>query len=193
MAEYTVLSAVHKKAVDGRNGPMQVINLRLSDGTNEHDAEWFTKASTDVPLPNARLEGTLEPTDYGLKFKKAFSGGGGGGFGGRPRDPKDTAAIVRQHSQHMAVLLLGAKASAGLLDATELTPAKIKMLADFFDDDVAAGVERKHPSQQMAKGLPVRNEPQRTGAPEPTTPTADYAQPPGEHPDAGDVPWEQSA
>ena len=183
MPEYTVLGAEHKKAVDGRNGPMQVINLRLSDGSNEHVAEWFTKAATEVPSPNTRLEGTLEAGQYGLKFKKAYNGAGGGG---RPRDPKDTAAIVRQHSQHMAVLLLQAKAQAGILAAEELTPAKLKQLTDFFDDDVAAGVERKHPTPGMVRGLPVRNEPVRTGAPD--VPVEPYHV--EQHPDAGDVPWE---
>jgi hypothetical protein len=63
------------------------------------------------PEVNTRIEGTLEPSDYGMKFKKAFSGSGGGGF--RPRDPKESAAIQRQHSQGCAVALLHVKAIAG--------------------------------------------------------------------------------
>ena len=186
MAEYTVVPAEHKKAVDGRNGPMQVIALRLSDGTTEHAAEWFTKADTAVPSPNTRIEGTLEPSQYGLKFKKDRPAFGGTA---RARDPKDTASIVRQHSQHMTLLLLQAKAQSGKLTDEDLTPAKIKQVTDFFDDDVAHGVERKHPSQKTVHGLPVRNEPVSTGAPEPTTPIADY---PEEHPDVP-VPWEQAS
>jgi hypothetical protein len=49
MPEYTVLAAEQKKTLDGRNGPMQVISLRLTDGTTEHNAEWFTKASSTDP------------------------------------------------------------------------------------------------------------------------------------------------
>jgi hypothetical protein len=186
MAEYTVVAAEHKKAVDGRNGPMQVIALRLSDGTTEHAAEWFTKADTAVPSPNTRIEGTLEPSQYGLKFKKDRPAFGGTA---RTRDPKESAAIQRQHSQGCAVALLHVKAIAGKLADDDLTPAKIKALADWFDDDIAGGVERKHPSQKTVHGLPVHNEPVPTGAPEPTTPSTDY---PEEHPDTP-VPWEQSA
>jgi hypothetical protein len=72
------------------------------------------------------------------------------------------------------------------LDADDLKPSKIKALTDWFDDDIAAGVERKHPSQKMSRGLPVHNEPQRTGTPEPTTPSPEYPQPVP----AGDVPFE---
>ena len=180
MPEFTVLEAEHKKAVDGKHGPMQVIALRLNDGDRDHDAEWFTKATTDVPQSGTRLEGTLEAGQYGLRFKKAYNAPGGGG-----RSPKDTASIVRQHSQHMSLLLLQAKAQAGLLTAEELTPAKIKSLTDFFDDDVAAGVERKHPTPGMVRGLPVRNEPVRTGAPD--IPIEPYHV----EQDAGDVPWGQ--
>jgi hypothetical protein len=121
MPEFTVAAASQKKTLDGKNGPMQVIALSLTDGGATHQAEWFTKASTPLPAEGSRIEGTLEPSDYGLKFKKAFNGGAGGGGGFRPRDPKDTASIIRQHSQHMAVTLLVAKATAGKLTEDDLT------------------------------------------------------------------------
>jgi hypothetical protein len=190
--EYTIVEAVHKKDMPPKEGfkPSQIIALKLSDGTTTHEAEWITSKDTDPSsLAGTRKGFTLEPSQYGMKAKAdrpAF--GGGGGF--KPRDPKETAAIQRQHSQHMAVLLLQAKAQAGVLTVEEVSSGKLKQLADWFDDDIAAGVERKHPSQKMVNGLPVHNEPVRTGAPEPTTPTADY---PEQHPDAGDVPWEKSA
>jgi hypothetical protein len=178
--EFTVLAAEQKKTLDGRNGPMQVISLRLTDGTTEHNAEWFTKAATPLPSPNSRIEGTLEPSDYGMKFKKAFNGAAGGPRG---RSPEETASIVRQHSQTAVGNLLIAKATAGLLIADDLTPANLKRLHDWYDDDVSAGVERKHPSQRMVHGLPVRNEPERTGAPDvPVEPYSPPAQPDGSEP-----------
>lgn len=189
MPEFTVTAAEHKRDLPAKDGyrPSQVISLTLNDGTTEHHAEWITATTTDdASLVGTRVSGTLEPSQYGLRFKKDRPAGGGG-FGGRPRDPKESAAIQRQHSQGCAVALLHVKAIAGKLADDDLTPAKIKQLADWFDDDIAGGVERKHPSQQMVRGLPVRNEPVRTGTPEAVTPTATY---PEQHPDAGDVPWE---
>jgi hypothetical protein len=178
LAEFTIVAAEHKKDMPPKEGmrPSQVVALSLQDisGAQSHSAEWITSKDTDVAaLVGTRTSGTLEPTPYGMRFKKdrpAF--GGGGGF--RPRDPKESAAIQRQHSQGVAVALLHVKAIAGKLTEEDLTPAKIRALTDHFDDDIAAGVERKHPSQKTINGLPVHNEPVRTGAPEPTTPTADY-------------------
>jgi hypothetical protein len=167
MPEYTIVAAEHKKDMPAKEGfkPSQIISLVLSDGPNRHEAEWITSKDTDPSsLVGQRKGFTLESTQYGIRAKADRPAFGGGGM--RPRDPKETSAIVRQHSQHMAVLLLQAKATAGVLGEHDLTPAKIKQLTDFFDDDVAAGVERKHPSPGMVKGLPVRNEPERTGAPD---------------------------
>jgi hypothetical protein len=174
--EYTIVEAVHKKDMPPKEGfkPSQIIALKLSDGTTTHEAEWITSQDTNPDsLKGSRRGFTLEPTQYGMRAKAdrpAF--GGGGGF--RPRDPKESAAIQRQHSQGCAVALLHVKAMFGSLSEDDLTPAKIRELADWFDDDIAAGVERKHPSQKMVNGLPVHNEPVRTGAPDTVTPTADY-------------------
>jgi hypothetical protein len=184
--EFTIEAAAHKKDMPPKEGfkPSQIIALGLGDGTNSHEAEWITSKDTDpASLVGTRISGTLESTQYGLRFKKDRPA-----FGGAPRqrDPKDTASIVRQHSQHMTLLLLNAKATAGKLTDEDLTPGKLKTLTDFFDDDVAAGVERKHPTPGMVRGLPVRNEPERTGTPEPTTPSAEYPQ----SVPVGDVPFE---
>jgi hypothetical protein len=177
--EFTIEAAAHKKHMPAKEGfkPSQIIALRLTDGTTSHEAEWITATTTDADaLVGTRISGTLEPSQYGMRFKEdrpAFAGGGGM----RPRDPKDTASIVRQHSEHMAVLLLQVKATAGVLTDDDLKPAKIRSLTDWFDDDVAYGVERKHPSQRTVNGLPVHNEPTRTGAPDTVTPAADYPAP----------------
>jgi hypothetical protein len=164
MPEFTIVAAAHKRDLPPKEGmrPSQVIALTLDDGTTRHDAEWITATTTDdAALVGTRISGTLEPSQYGLRFKKERPAFGGGARG---RSPEDTASIVRQHSEHMAILLLQVKATAGVLAEDDLTPAKIRSLTDWFDDDVAHGVERKHPSQRMAKGLPLRNEPEQTGA-----------------------------
>lgn len=167
MPEYLVVTAVKKKDVDGRNGPMQVINLVLDIDGKHQAAEWFTKASTALPAPGEKVDGTLEASQYGLRFKKAFKEGGGG-F--RPRDPKESAKITRQHSQEMALRY------ATLRHAQERLPEDFQ-LADLFKiaDHFDADVERAGARFDQHKP-PVRNEPQPSGKPDATTP-ADYPVP----------------
>src|SRR4051812_39660882 len=105
---YTVVSARHKKTVDGQHGPLQIIALILQDTNGPVDAEWATKPETPVPTEGQQLEGTLESGPYGLKFKRtpAASFGVGGGGGGWRDDPERERRIVRQHSEHMALQAL---------------------------------------------------------------------------------------
>lgn len=54
--------------------------------------------------PGTKLTGTMEPGDRGgLKFVRAPANNGFGGGGPRGRDPKESAQIVQQHSQRMAL------------------------------------------------------------------------------------------
>ena len=103
MPTFTVKSAQHRRAVTNQHGDFQVIGLTLVNGDGEpKGVEWFTKATTPIPEEGATLEGTIENGQYGPVFKKAkpaFNGGGG-----RGRDPKESAQIVQQHSQEMALL-----------------------------------------------------------------------------------------
>lgn len=137
MPEYGVISAVKKKEVDGQHGPMQVIALTLDDGTaSPIAAEWFTKASTPIPAPGERLDGTLEDSQYGKKFKKAQQQG----FGGGRRDPQTEKRITRQHSQDMGIQTLRLAIELGALKASEVTTVKeivqrVKTLADVYDRD----------------------------------------------------------
>src|SRR5437868_4692133 len=73
---------------------------------DEHSGpvEMLQKPETPAPKVGDVLEGTIEPgrekedgTKWPDKFKKAQTGG----F--KPRSPAETASIVRQHSQAMAI------------------------------------------------------------------------------------------
>jgi hypothetical protein len=127
--EYTIVEAVHKKDMPPKEGfkPSQIIALKLSDGTTTHEAEWITSQDTNPDsLKGSRRGFTLEPTQYGMRAKAdrpAF--GGGGGF--KPRDPKDTAAIQRQHSQGVPSRCCTSR-PCGKLTEEDLTPAKIRAL-----------------------------------------------------------------
>lgn len=58
------------------------------------------------------------------------------GNGGRKVALDVQRAIIRQHSQSMALEVLKLKLSLNELSVEDLTPAKLKTLADYFDTDV---------------------------------------------------------
>lgn len=116
-------------------------NLDYTITVDQHDGPVTLTQKPDTPAPAAGqvIEGTLEPSKqagYPPKLKKAQRFGGGGGFGPRPRDPKESAAIVRQHSQHMTLLYLQAKAQQGAITQFP-SMEEIRRVIDWFDADVA--------------------------------------------------------
>jgi hypothetical protein len=158
MAQFTVIAA-QKKAdkPDKGYGPMQLIGLTLKDHMDQTQiAEWFTSASTPLPAEGSTIDGVLEhDPKFGLKFKKPKAGGAAGGF--RPRDPKETAAIQRQHSQSAAVAYLQAKATAGGLgSATFPGTEDLRALIDWFQRDIEFGVALAQ--QQGSYGTATRRE-----------------------------------
>lgn len=52
-------------------------------------------------------------------------------------------AIIRQHSESMALELLKLKQALGELSVEDLTPSKLKQLADFFDQDVLSAASEQ--------------------------------------------------
>lgn len=123
-----------------RGDDMLGYRLTLQNGTETvTNCELSQKASTPAPTVGQELDGTIDrEAQYGPKFKKAYAGGPGGG--GRPRDPKETAAIQRQHSQKVAAMIVQAKATAGVATPEDFTPAKLKQLTDYFEADI-----QRHP------------------------------------------------
>ncbi len=145
---YTVSAAEFKKSFEGKYGPMNVWNLILGDGERAIDAEIVMKPESQPPAVGEELEGTIEKGEYGNRFKKAKQNGYGGG-GGSPRveDPKRAAMILRQHSQHMALLHI--EGIERRFVPTEEKPRfqmesleQLKQIIDFFDDDARKAGEK---------------------------------------------------
>jgi hypothetical protein len=143
VSTFTVKAAAQKKAFEGKYGPSQVITLTLDNGSGDtKEAEWLTKAATPLPAVGSTLEGDLEPSEYGLNFKKAH---GGGGFGGG-RSPRDSRRIERQHSQEMSIRVLAANGALGPFTGEQPHPttasirAVIKEWTDWFVADLDADV-----------------------------------------------------
>lgn len=118
--------------------------------------ELVQKAATAAPTVG-EIEGDVTIRKYGannekedLKFQKPRGGGfgGGGGGGAKAWPPHKEGAVVRQHSQEMALRFVSA--AGGLDDFDPLGEGeeheaalgkilnRIRKIADFFDKDVEA-------------------------------------------------------
>ncbi len=70
-------------------------------------------------------------------FRKAKATMQGNGLDERQR------AIIRQHSQSMALETLKLKVTLNELTIEDLTPSKLRSLADYFDNDVLGATDAK--------------------------------------------------
>jgi hypothetical protein len=104
---YTV-EAVHgtEPKPDKGYGEMQQIKMTLA---GEGRVSWYTKRQTALPQPGAQLEGTVEDSEYGKKFKKAKTQMGFGGGGGFRMDPAKDRRITRMASQERALRYMVAR------------------------------------------------------------------------------------
>lgn len=111
-------------------------------------------ASDGTPYRIVSVEPTgWEPDDYGnLSFNLEIEPTLGGATGEKTHNPVQAAsvapsqnfnglderqrAIIRQHSQSMALEVLKLKVTLNELTVEDLTPAKLRSLADYFDADV---------------------------------------------------------
>jgi hypothetical protein len=157
-------------------GPKKSWKMTLKDsaGAESTNVEWSRKPDSPGPTVGQELEGDIRTETIDTrngpmqvrKFKKAQTGGGGGGGGFRPRDPRETAAIQRQHSQEMAVRVA---ASAGWFNVVGGFDPKqqsgqgvlnnLARLSDWFQRDIERGVNLAMYGSKEEK----RKEPVRTG------------------------------
>lgn len=78
---------------DGKRELKQVaLHLRDGEGQAPTVAKWYTAADIELPKPGSTIQGELELTDDGFKFKKSGKvGGGNPAAGGRGKSPEEIA------------------------------------------------------------------------------------------------------
>lgn len=95
MADYTIqgIASEVRDWNSAKGGPMKSYKLKLS-GVSE-PVEWNRKADSPAPKVNETISGTVETSQYGLKFKMDYQGGGsaGGRSGGYQKDEKAIQAM----------------------------------------------------------------------------------------------------
>jgi hypothetical protein len=128
---YTIERATFNKEVETKYGTMKLYDLTFETG---EQAELMQKPETLAPTMGQTLEGTIESTQYGNRFRRLKPQNAGGGY---KRDPSESKSIVRQHSQQMAI------AWAVILDKKGLLPERpdyvwLKGVIDFFVEDAGS-------------------------------------------------------
>lgn len=114
---------------------------------------WGTKGGE--PQPGEEITGEFsQKADGTWKFTKGSKDkpqGGSSGGGSKPwqpeseRDPERSARILRQHSEEMAVRVLGLSSlGVGVLDDWDEAKAAIKEWTDWFDEDVRQAAAQAH-------------------------------------------------
>lgn len=158
-----MIESEREKDLPGK-GTFVSYKLTVQDGTREvQGVELFQKKDSVPPKVGETYENwKVEDSQYGKKIKKEPRTGVGG-F--RPRDPRETAAIQRQHSQEMAVRVASAAGwFEGLNPETPAGQDKLKLVArlsDWFQRDIQRGVNLE---QYGSSKEEVRKDPKRTGA-----------------------------
>lgn len=143
--EFTITSVQDNPRMwqSSKGGPMLSYKINVEDDQKFATpfVEWARKESSPAPIVGQKIEGSLELTDYGHKFKAAQSPNGFGGS--RPEDPKKAAAIGRMHDQDMSLRTVEIASKLGLVAPT--TTAELFELiartADWYGRDTTRARE----------------------------------------------------
>lgn len=152
--QYTINNVQGPKPWGNEHGQFNDWLLTMTDADGRQlTAIRTTKVKQDgssyTPTVGEQVEGTLDFSRQAQtghpKFKpdRQQQGGGGGGYrggGGGGMSPERQAAITRQHSQEMAIRVMG---YAGQLQgaSNEAIANGLKSWADWFDADVKRAAE----------------------------------------------------
>lgn len=129
MSTYTIVNvAPAPRAWESKYGPMltYLVTLRNAAGKTM-DCQLNQKANSPAPTAGQQVDGTVETTDYGPRFKKEQQA-----RGGFQRDsPEQRASIAMQHAQKAAVDIVRMELEHGRdapISVTDLVMARAQKL-----------------------------------------------------------------
>jgi hypothetical protein len=116
----------------------RVVHYTLEAGGNETLATDFIKVDDPIPEVGSTIEAELGEQDNFDKGRRKLRRPKQGGSGPmRKRDPSETRAIQRQHSQEMALRFIAIKAGIGKLPDGDFDFASVVKITDAFERDLA--------------------------------------------------------
>ena len=128
--KYKIIQSMKTGEFTGQYGRTIKYGMVLSDEADNTIEGVELSQKPETPLPVGEIEGTIEDTQWGKRFKKTPTGGGFSKF----NDPQTRNEIIRQNSLTNAVAFCTAKAN--LMEkkvAIEyLTGKKIIQVATYF-------------------------------------------------------------
>lgn len=112
MTSYTVVDVgSDPEGFTTEHGSFKAYKLKVRDAAGDYaEVTLNQKDSTKPPELNEEIDGEIKGGPKGPRLKRSWSpgasqgGSNGSGGGYRPEDPRRAATILRQHSQHMALL-----------------------------------------------------------------------------------------
>lgn len=138
-----IKAEVTKTEVGKYNNNEITATLENGDG-KQADVTFLQKPETPVPAAGDELNGTVEQSQYGLKFRKASPYSGNGNGGGYSRDRED--AIDRAVAIKSATEIVSARIVAGELKGQEAAQAALAAMTE----DIVALVTKKADSEGKA-------------------------------------------
>lgn len=128
-----------KKEGTGKKGPWKMFQAVLDDGRKAtgfdqvHVGDWVEVTQDGQYLNYKKVDKPQNgPANAPQSPQQSFNGA--------TLDQRQRA-IIRQHSQSMALEVLKLKVGLNELTVEDLTPAKLRALADYFDQDVMKAAE----------------------------------------------------
>ena len=148
MSIYTVEAVQEADTFTTEHGQFQSWSLAVTDGIKQYDCSLNTKMGNPGPEVGDQVEGEMKTNRAGkLTLKKSFSKPGGSAeqWKPSPRDPAEKQSIVRQHSQHMALLHADIQMKNNRWPEgmdPQRTMEHMKKLIDFYQLDAENGSAR---------------------------------------------------
>lgn len=104
---------------------LNVVKATLELDGKQAEVEILQKPETPLPSDGEQLEGQVEKTQYGLKFKRAskFNGNGGNGYSKDREESIDRAVAIKSATQ-----LVSARIMAGELKGEEAAQAALEAM-----------------------------------------------------------------
>ncbi len=131
---HTLEIRAEKVKITNPNGQDAEATMQQGEGTpppfkpdSEDRSEWRERVPQSPPHAQQGDSGPMSKDDYWRRKED--------------RDEQRQKFIIRQHSQSMALEVLKLKVTLNELTVEDLTPVKLKTLADYFDRDVEGAAQ----------------------------------------------------
>lgn len=135
MSDFKIEEVLSQESFSTEHGQFVSYEVRFSGEQGSGVAQHKRKASSPAPAVGEVIDAELVQKNGKTELKRVWKQNGGGGGSSTGRSPQDTKQIVRQHSQHMAILWAAVLQKEGLQPNPDSFKPWLKNLIDWFHQD----------------------------------------------------------